>query len=173
MSLSTQGCFSWDKIAKEGPTHTCTFMASACVTTAHILLTKASYDGQAKARGAGRRRESICWVMPEAVTQRYTKKLTLVVPGSQVCSDSYFLSLPLLNIVCLGLYVCVCVLVAQSYLTLCDPMDCSPPGSSLHRIFQAKIVEWVAIPSSRGSSQPWDQTLVSCTGRWVLYSLKQ
>ena len=50
------------------------------------------------------------------------------------------------------------VLAAQSCLTLCDPMDCRPPGSSVHRILQARILEWVAIPSSRGSSQPRDRT---------------
>ena len=48
--------------------------------------------------------------------------------------------------------VCVCVLVAQSCPTLWDPMDCSPPGSSVHGIFQARILESVAIPSSSGSS---------------------
>ena len=50
--------------------------------------------------------------------------------------------------------VCVCAKSLQSWLTLCDPMDCSPPGSSLHRISQARILEWVAMPSSRGSSPP-------------------
>ena len=45
-------------------------------------------------------------------------------------------------------------LFAQSYLTLCDPMDCSPPGSSVRGIFQARILEWVAIPFSRESSPP-------------------
>ena len=44
----------------------------------------------------------------------------------------------------------VCVLVTQSCPTLCDPMDCSLPGSSVHRIFQARLLEWVAISSSRG-----------------------
>ena len=44
------------------------------------------------------------------------------------------------------------VLVAQSCLTLCDPMDCSPPGSSVPGILQASILEWVAMPSARGSS---------------------
>ena len=53
--------------------------------------------------------------------------------------------------------------VAQSCLTLCNPMDCSPPGSSVHGIFQAWILEWVAISFSRGSSWPRDQTLVSHT----------
>ena len=45
---------------------------------------------------------------------------------------------------------------------VCDPMDCSPPGSSAHEILQARILEWVAISFSRGSSQPRDQTRVSC-----------
>ena len=53
-------------------------------------------------------------------------------------------------------------LVAQSCPTFCDPMDCSPPGSFVHGILQAKILEWVAIVFSRGSSQPRDQTWVSC-----------
>ena len=53
------------------------------------------------------------------------------------------------------------MLVAQSYLTLCNPMDYSPPGSSVHGILQARILEWVAIHSSSGSSQPMDQTWVS------------
>ena len=51
--------------------------------------------------------------------------------------------------------------VAQSCLTLCDPMDCSLPGSSVHGIFQARVLEWVAISFSRGSSQPRDRTQVS------------
>ena len=54
------------------------------------------------------------------------------------------------------------VLVAQSHLTLCDPTDCSPPGSSVHGILQARILEWVAIPFARGSSQPRNRTRVSC-----------
>ena len=50
--------------------------------------------------------------------------------------------------------------VAQSCLTLCNPMNCSLPGSSVHGIFRARILEWVAISFSRGSSQPRDRTLV-------------
>ena len=53
------------------------------------------------------------------------------------------------------------VLVTQSCPTLCDHLDCSPPGSSVHRILQARILEWVAILFSRGSSQPKDRTQVS------------
>ena len=52
-------------------------------------------------------------------------------------------------------------LVAQSCLTLGNPMDCSPPGSSIHGILQARTLEWVVISFSRGSSQPKDQTQVS------------
>ena len=59
-----------------------------------------------------------------------------------------------------------------SRIQLCDPTDCSPPGSSVHGILQARMLEWVAMPSSRGSSRPWDRTRVSyisCIVRWVLY----
>ena len=56
---------------------------------------------------------------------------------------------------------CVRAKSLQSCLTLCDPVDCSPPGSSVHGILQARIVERVAIPSSRGSSQHRDQTSLS------------
>ena len=52
--------------------------------------------------------------------------------------------------------------VAQLCPTLCNPKDCSLPGSSVHGIFQARILEWVAISFSRGSSQPRDRTQVSC-----------
>ena len=55
--------------------------------------------------------------------------------------------------------VCVCVCVCtQSHLTLCNPMDCNPPGSSVHGIFQARMLEQVTILSARGSSWPRDQT---------------
>ena len=65
-----------------------------------------------------------------------------------------------------------CAKSLQSCPTLCNPMDCGPPGSSVHGILQARILEWVAISSSRGSSWPKDQThiyYISCIGRQVLY----
>ena len=65
-------------------------------------------------------------------------------------------------------YMCVCI-VSQLCLTLCDLMVCSLTVSSVHQIFQARILEWVAIPFSRESSQPRDLTWVSCIGRWILY----
>ena len=62
----------------------------------------------------------------------------------------------------------LCV-AAQSCPTLCDPMACSPPGSPVHGISQTRIVEWVAISFSRGSSRPRHQTCVPCAGRKLLY----
>ena len=65
-------------------------------------------------------------------------------------------------------YMCVCT-QSLNDVQLCDPMNCSPPGSSLHGISQVRILEWVAISYSRGSSWPKDRTHVSCIGRWILY----
>ena len=67
--------------------------------------------------------------------------------------------------------ICCCCLITKLCLFY-DPMDCSPPGSSVHGIFQARILEWVAISFSRGSSQPRDRTSISyvaCIGRQVVY----
>ena len=81
------------------------------------------------------------------------------MPETHVCQDSLLLSL----------VVCVCVLVAQSCLTLCDPVNCSLPGSSVHGVVQARILEWVTIAFSRGSAQPRDRTQVSCiAGRFFI-----
>ena len=68
--------------------------------------------------------------------------------------------------------VCVCAKSLQSCLNLCNPMDCSPPGSSVHRILQARILEWVAMPSSGGSSQPRDRTQVShiASGYFIIWA---
>ena len=69
-------------------------------------------------------------------------------------------------------WCCICRQDSQSCLSLCDPVNCSPPGSSVSEILQAKILEWVAISSSRGSSPPGDWThvsCISCTARWILY----
>ena len=58
--------------------------------------------------------------------------------------------------------VCMCAKLLQSCPTLCNPIDYSPPGSTVHRILQARILGWVALSSSRGSSRPRDWTWVSC-----------
>ena len=62
-----------------------------------------------------------------------------------------------------SMYVHVCTRAKSLQLcqTLCDPVDCSPPGFSVHAILQVRILEWVAVSSSRGSSQPRDQTRIS------------
>ena len=60
----------------------------------------------------------------------------------------------------------------QSCPTLCNPIDSSPPGSPVSGILQARTLEWVVISYSRASSQPRDQTHISCvsyTGRWIIY----
>ena len=78
------------------------------------------------------------------------------------------------NLLILGVCVCVCVCVCghSVYPTLCNPLDCSPPGSSVHGILQVRILEWVTMRSSRESSQPRDRTRISyvfCIGRRILY----
>ena len=75
------------------------------------------------------------------------------------------------NIIVVKINVCS---VTELCLTLCDPMDCRLPGSSVYGIFQARKLEQVSISFSRGSSRPRDGTHVSCfscIGRWVLYQL--
>ena len=67
----------------------------------------------------------------------HLESLWVLTPSSKDASDSV---------------ICCCCLVANSYLTLCDPVHCSPPGSSIHGILQARTLEWVAISFSRGSS---------------------
>ena len=76
---------------------------------------------------------------------------------------------------CLRVCVCTCACArAQSCPTLYDPTDCSQPGSSVHGILQARILEWVAISYSKEFSQPRDGTrisYISCTDRQILYQL--
>ena len=59
--------------------------------------------------------------------------------------------------------------IAKSYPTFYSSTDCNMPGSSVHGILQARILEWVALPSSRGSSQPRDGTRVSCIYRQIIF----
>ena len=59
--------------------------------------------------------------------------------------------------------------LAQLCLTLCDPLDCSLPGSSVHGSFQVRILEWVATSSCKGSSQPKDRTCTSCLVRQIFF----
>ena len=69
-----------------------------------------------------------------------------------------------------------CCSISKSCPTLCKSMNCSLPGFSVHGIFQAKILKWVAISYSRGSSPPRDGTCISCIsciGRWIVYHWKK
>ena len=69
---------------------------------------------------------------------------------------------------CMYIHIYVCLLGVQSYPTFCESRDCSQPGSSVHGILQARILEWVAIPFSKRYSQPRDQTWVSyIAGRFL------
>ena len=79
------------------------------------------------------------------------------------CIVPKFLTLGNITIKMFSWMMVVVVLVAKLCLTLCDPMDCSPPGSSVHGISQARILEWVVVPFSRWSSWPRGQTWVFCT----------
>ena len=81
---------------------------------------------------------------------------------------------PIMNTVLISLTTgrTLCVCVCSVVPTLCSPVDCRPLGSSLHRTFQARILEWVAVSFSRGVSQPKYQTQVSCTaGRFFTTEL--
>ena len=95
--------------------------------------------------------------------QEYWSGLPCPPPGDLPDSGTGPVSLtsPVLAGVFFTIKAICCCSVSQSCLTLCNPMDCSPPGSSVHGILQARILEWVAMPSSRRSSQPRDRTRVS------------
>ena len=64
-----------------------------------------------------------------------------------------------------------CCAQSLSHVWLCDPTDCSPPGSSVHGIVQARILDWAAISDFKGSSQPRDQIWISCLLHWQVDSL--
>ena len=88
----------------------------------------------------------VYWVL---INFKFQDKPNLVMVANVLCSEFELL------IICLF----CCCLVSKSCLTLCDLMDCSLPGSSVHGIFQARILDWVAISFFNGSSQPRNQTL--------------
>ena len=100
-------------------------------------------------------------VFPSSVFSEGTDKPVAISMFRDVVPRLWFLNTILIYIY-IYIYTHVCVflymLVAQSFPTLCDPMDCSLPGSSVYGILQARILEWVTIPFSRGSSRPRDQT---------------
>ena len=87
--------------------------------------------------------------------QEFSHKASPGGPGKESAKGaSLTRGIPLSSETMRSLYVCVCAKSLQSCPTLCDPMDCGLPGSSIHGILWAKILEWVAMSSSRGSSRP-------------------
>ena len=72
--------------------------------------------------------------------------------GNSVCVLVYASEFSLMEMYLLPIFLQVFAKLLQSCPTLCDPVDCSPPGSSAHGVIQARILKWVAMPSSRGSS---------------------
>ena len=77
-------------------------------------------------------------------------------PLGKLHTHTYVHIIHIYTYICISVYIHMCVLFAQLCSTLCDSMDCSSPGSFVHGILQARILEWIAIPFSRGSSQPGD-----------------
>ena len=99
-------------------------------------------------------------------------KLALLIPAKDFWGDDYHVAARLKGCTVSVLRShCRARLCARSLsrLTLCDPTDCSLPGSSVHGILQARILEWVATSSSRGLPDPREQTCISGTGRRILY----
>ena len=100
--------------------------------------------------------------------QRYFVNLVGLVNTLKVaqrCFLNHLVQLSRLLLLSAPKVLCICPiedLCAQLCLTLCNPLDCSPPGSFVHGIFQARILEWVVISSCRGFSQPRDRTNTSC-----------
>ena len=115
--------------------------------------------------------QSVLWPPPPAPKQGKSLsagELTFKEYSQHLTDRIYWISTSLL---CVCVCVCVCVKSFQLCLPLCNHMDCSPPGSSVHGILQARILEWIAMSSSRGSFPPRDRThmfYVFCIGRRVL-----
>ena len=119
--------------------------------------------------------QEICFQVPSGVSGPWTAYSTAFqslftswnLKTSELCPCVYYLfcwNLPLLlHFSASCLCMCVCVKSLQLCPILCDPMDYSTSGSSVHGILQARILEWVAISFSRGSSRPRDRTQVSHT----------
>ena len=110
-----------------------------------------------------------CWFQFVSTAPTW-RDIFLLVLFKEIFSE--FLSASFELLITLVEDVCMRVKLLQSRLTLCDPMDCSPPGSSVQGILWEGILEWVAMPVSRESSQSRDRTLISYVssfGRWVLY----
>ena len=98
----------------------------------------------------------------DCLTSLYLTSLNMIISRFFYIATNVIISFfLLLSNISWYLYAAAAAKSLQSYLTLCDSMGCNPPGSSDHRILLARMLEWVAISSSKGSSQSRDQTCVS------------
>ena len=154
-------------------------MLTRCIMENKIPLFRLSYiEGF---RMAIQRMNSWCLIVSVSLPLRKkfsgnSEAVALWVQKLHLYHKNYFTSLKAgyyfcIKITDVGVFWRVCVL-AQLRPTLCSPMDYSPPGSSVHRVFQARILEWIAISSSGGSPQHRDWTCISCIsciGRQVLH----
>ena len=84
-----------------------------------------------------------------------------------------YLKIPIFLLIDPKIIDCTYAELLQSCLTLCDPMDCSPPGSSVHGILQSRILEWVAIPFSRRRGKAAQSCLTLCELNWGLLHCRQ
>ena len=116
--------------------------------------------------------ERIGWTLAIAIVEHILVPWTVNDQTPElIISESSIKRVCLCVCVCVCVSVCMCVLVAQSFPTHCDPMDCSLPGSSIYGILQARILVCIAWPSPWESPWPRDRTQVSCISRQLLYSL--
>ena len=130
-----------------------------------------------KALNTHRIRESELVPWKQSSTQRSCLRLgarlgsvlTSPLPSSRACSSPFSPGAEARWYSPRAVNTAVVFSVAQLRLTLCDPMNCRSPGSSVLGILQARILEWAATSFSRGSSRPRDWTCISSTGRWTLY----
>ena len=111
--------------------------------------------------------KTIIWLSAKVLTWREILHREYICHGSPyLCTLIYLLNnfwvYATLLLTMYTLLLVAIVLIAPSCLTLCIPMDCSSPGSSVHGILQARILQWVAISCSSWSSQPRDRTCVCC-----------
>ena len=103
------------------------------------------------------------------VTKSQTQLSDWTELSTEIISGTIYMEIGILLPTPFHLCAFCCCLLVKLCSTLCDPIDSTLPGSSVHGILQARILEWVAMPSSRGSSRPRNSTRVSCIGRQILY----
>ena len=155
----------------------CPFPADRCYIEYSMLLMKQKKHGCLGLASSWVGRPAITWMPPGALSSTRTAVRKLPCHCLQTCGEPAPCPNPILRKgktphtepLSSERLLLLYHLVSKSRPALCDPMDCSLPGSSVHVILQAKILVWVAISFSRGSSHPKNRTWVSCIGKRILY----